>query len=143
MKFFIHYRPDSGEIFGWGHGFDPAPVEGAAVALLDPFDPDPLTQKYDVGAGRVVDKSDEEKRLSRWPTWREVQCAVFAELCRTDRFMLADQPIDDTEYQAWKGYRQMLRDLSKHADPADMIDAWELPPDAVDPIIALRERLQP
>ena len=144
MKFFIHYRPADGEILGWGMSADPMPIDGMAIAFGEPFDPDPLTEKFDAEAGRIIDKSAEERRLARRPTWRDVQVAVYAELCRTDGFMMADRPIDDSEYRAWKDYRQMLRDLSKRGDdPGDMIDAWAVPPDGNDPIIALRERLKP
>jgi hypothetical protein len=144
MDFFIHYRPADGEILGWGTSADPVPIEGMAIAFFDPFDPDPLTQKFDIAAGRIIEKTAEEKRLARLPTLRDVEVAVYAELCRTDQFMVADCPIADDEYQAWRGYRFALRGLAaKHGDAADMMDAWPLPPDGVDPISDLRERLQP
>ena len=137
MNFFIHYRPDDGEILGWGFGFEPARIPGMAVAFVDPFDPDPSTQKFDGKA--VTDKTPEETYRARLPKLYEVRMAIMVELARTDQFMLADRnrAADD-----WAGYRQMLRDLSKRFDdPADMIDAWQLPPDGTDPIPALRERL--
>jgi Phage tail assembly chaperone protein len=144
MDFFIHYRPSDGEILGWGTSADPVPIEGMAIAFFYPFDPDPLTQKFDAATDRIVEKSAEEKRLARLPTLHEVQRAVFAELCRTDQFMVADCPITDDEYQAWRGYRFALRGLTaKRADPADLINGWPAPPDGVDPINDLRERLKP
>lgn len=139
MIFFIHYRPDDGEILGWGNGFEPTPIDGMAVALFDePFDPDPQTQKFDGEA--VIDKTAAETRQARLPTLIEVQQAIWMELARTDQFMLADRNIEGRD--DWAGYRQMLRDLSKRFDdPADMIDAWQLPPDGTDPIPDLRARL--
>ena len=144
MDFFIHYRPDDGEILGWGTSADPVPIEGMAIAFVDPFDPDPLTQKYDAEAGAIVDKNAEEIRRARLPTRRDVEVTIFAELRRTDEFMVADCPITDDEYQAWRAYRFALRGLTaKRADPADLINGWPVPPDGADPIGNLRERLKP
>ena len=144
MKFFIHYRPADGEMLGWGTSADPVPIEGMAIAFGDPFDPDPLTQKYDAEAGAIVDKTAEEIRQARTPTRRDLDVAIFAELRRTDEFMVADCPVTDDEYQAWRAYRFALRGLTaKRADPADLINGWPLPPDGTDPISDLRERLTP
>lgn len=144
MMLYIYYRTIDGEIMGCATGFEPEVVPaGMALAEVDAT-PDPERHKYDAAKFKLVDKSAEERRLARRPTLRDVQVAVYTELCRTDGFMVADRPIDDAEYHAWKTYRQMLRDLSKRGDDAaDMIDAWSLPPDGVDPILALRERLEP
>lgn len=145
MSFFIHYRIADGEIVGWGDHADPLPLdENHDVALVDAIDPLPLIEKYDAATGAIIDKTAEEKRLARLPTLRDVQVAVYAELCRTDQFMVADCPITDDEYQAWRAYRFALRGfMAKRADPADLINGWPVPPDGIDPINDLRERLQP
>jgi hypothetical protein len=139
VKYFIHYRPDNGEIIGWGNGFDPVPIEGMAVAMFDqPIEPDPLTQK--ITDGELVNKSADEQRLARLPSLREMRVAIFQELQRTDAFMIADRTVAARD--AWAGYRQMLRDLSKRFEqPVDMINAWDEPPDGLDPIPELRARL--
>ena len=143
MIFFIHYRPDDGEIFGWGSGFEPEPIEGMAVALFgDPVVPIPATQKIDPATGALVDKTAAEKRQALMPTVRQVQEAIFLELTRTDRFMLSDAPVDDKARGAWTYYRAELRNVSKYfTDAAGMIEASEPAPDGVDPFAALRKRL--
>jgi len=139
-KFYIYYRPDDGEIMGWGNGHDPDPIGGLSFAFVDFFNPDPSTQKFD-GDG-VVLKTTEERYKAGLPTPRDIAVMVFVELRRTDPFMLPDYPIDDNAFDGWKAYRKALRDLSKgRNNPADMINAWPLPPDGADPITALRERL--
>ena len=126
VKFFVHYDPADGEILGWGHGFDPDPIPGKAVGYVEPFDGplDPLRQKYNAGARRVIAKDAAEQRASRLPKLFDLQQAIFAEMRRTDEFMVADYPIIDDEFSAWKSYRQQLRDLSRHNGPIDMIDGW-------------------
>ena len=89
--FFIHYRPDDGEILGRGYGFEPTPIEGMAVASVEPFAPDPTTQKFNGEA--VIDKTAAEQRQARLPKSIEVRQAIWIELERTDRFVLADYPI--------------------------------------------------
>ena len=140
MRFYIYYR-DDGEIVGWGSGHEAAPVEDALVAYVWPFDVDPIKHKFD-GNG-VVLKSEEEQRRSRLPKLQEVKTAVWLELCRTDKFMLADFPIDEFEHRAWRVYRKALRDLSKgRDDAADMISALDIfAPDNIDPFSELRKRL--
>ena len=146
MSFFIHYRLSDGEIVGWGDYADPLPLDenSSMIAVNDAIDPLPQIEKYDAEAGAIVDKNAEEIRQARLPTLRDVQVAVYAELCRTDQYMIADCPLTDDEYQAWRGYRFALRGLTAtRADPGDLIDAWPLPPDGIDPIANLRERLKP
>jgi hypothetical protein len=140
MTFGIYYRAADGEILGWTNQRDPVAPDGMSLVQFDdPIDVDPLRQK--VRDGEVVDKTAAEQRAARLPTLREVQQAIFAELRRTDPLMLPDYPILSGERHAWTVYRQMLRDLS--GDAVHRINSWTLPPDGVDPILALRERLQP
>ena len=140
MIFAIYYRVLDGEIMGWTHSFDPAAPDGMNLAVFDePFVPEPLIEKFDVAANAVVEKTAEEKRRSRLPTLFEVKAAVFQELRRTNEFMLDDYPHHGNDRREWIDYRRMLRELS--GDVADMINDWSLPPDGIDPITALRERL--
>jgi Phage tail assembly chaperone protein len=136
MTFFIRYRPDDGEIIGWGSGHEPDPLQGTEVLFVEPFDPDPTIHKCD-GAG-VVFKSEAETRQARLPSLRAVQEAVFLELCRTDAEVMPDRPVA----KDWADYRQALRNLSKQfTDPVEMVDAWPVAPDGSDPIQHLRARL--
>jgi hypothetical protein len=144
MIFAIYYRPADGEILGWTTSANPVAPDGMMLAVFDEaFQPEPLNEKFDASENAVVEKTADEKHQSRLPTVRQVQEAVFAELRRTDQFMIADYPISDAERDGWKAYRKTLRALSDIDEPANMIDAWQLPPDGVDPITSLRERLQP
>ena len=138
--FAIYYRASDGEIMGWTNQSDPVAPDGMRLAVFDePFQPEPLNEKFDVAANAVVEKTTEERRLSRLPTQREVQEAVFAELRRTSEHMFEDYPHHGNDRHHWVDYRRMLRELS--GDAADMIKTWKPAPDGVDPIIALRERL--
>jgi len=140
MIFAIYYRVSDGEIMGWTHSFDPVAPDGMNLAVFDePFVPEPLIERFDAVANAVVEKTAEEKRRSRLPTLFEVKAAVFQELRRTNEFMLDDYPHHGNDRRDWIDYRRMLRELT--GDVADMINDWSLPPDGIDPITALRERL--
>jgi hypothetical protein len=140
MTFAIYYRASDGEIMGWTNQAEPVPPDGMNLAIFDePFQPEPLLERFDEVANAVVEKTAEEKRLSRLPKLFEVRQAVFAELQRTHEFMLDDYPHHGNDRHQWTMYRRMLRELT--GDVADMITAWSPPPDGIDPIIALRERL--
>ena len=140
MIFAIYYRASDGEIMGWTNQSDPVAPDGLRLAVFDePFQPEPLLEKFDATANAVVEKTAEERSLSRLPTRREVQEAVFGELSRTNELMLDDYPHHGNDRHQWTLYRRMLREL--RGDAADMINDWALPPDGIDPITALRERL--
>ena len=140
MKFAIYYRASDGEILGWTNQSDPVAPDGMSLAVFDePFQPEPLIERFDPVANAVVEKTPEEKRRSRLPVRYEVQAAIRQELNRTNEFMMDDYPHHGNDRREWIDYRRMLRDLS--GDVADMINDWTLPPDGIDPITALRERL--
>lgn len=140
--FYIRYRPDDGEILGWGSGHYPDPIEGLKVVFSNPFTPDPMTQKYDIANLSVIEKTPDEQRAARLPKLVEVKAAIFGELTRTDRFLLPDYPHDAGRQDDWKQYRTMLRDLSKHwQDAREIIENCDVAPDGIDPMIGLRARL--
>jgi hypothetical protein len=140
VNFAIYYRPSDGEIMGWTTSFDPVAPDGMNLAVFDDvWQPNPMIERFDAVANAVMEKTTEEKRLSRLPTMAEVRSAVFVELQRTDPLMLDDYPHHGNDRREWIDYRRMLRELS--GDVADMINDWTLPPDGIDPITALRERL--
>ena len=89
---FIHYRPDDGEILGWGYGCRADADRGAwRWPMSSRSHLIPTVQKFDGEA--VIDKTAQEQRLSRLPKLIEVQQAIWIELGRTDDFVLADYPI--------------------------------------------------
>jgi hypothetical protein len=141
MIFAIYYRASDGEILGWTTQHNPVAPDGMILAVFDePFQPEPLNERFDAAANAVIEKTAEEKRRSQLPTLHNVQVQIYLELVRTDIFMLPDFPIAPERRHAWASYRQMLRGLSKLARPAAMITGWTLAPDGVDPIADLRER---
>lgn len=143
MEFFLHYRIADGEIVGWGMSFEPQAInETMAIAFVEPCSPDPAAQRYDAASGNIVDKNAEQKRAARLPKQRELEEAIYRELSRTDLFMIDDYPLPDGARPHWLAYRRMLRELSRLPSPAEMIEAWQRPPDDIDPISDLRERLK-
>ena len=140
MIFAIYYRASDGEIMGWTNQANPVAPDGMSLAVFDePFQPEPLNERFDAAANAIVAKTAAERHASQLPTLVEINAAVFAELQRTNEFMLDDYPHHGHERRDWLAYRRMLRELA--GDAADRINAWALPPDGVDPITALRERL--
>lgn len=142
MTLFIHYRAEDGEIFGWETSAVPTERGGLEIiSFPDGSHLEPKLQKIDGAFLTVVDKTDAEKAAALLPTLRNIQEAVFSELCRTDSFVVPDRPMTDAVRAAWATYRQTLRDLSKLAAPVAMVQAWTLPPDNTDPIADLRKRI--
>lgn len=140
MTLFIHYRAEDGEIFGWETSSVPTERgDLEIVSFPEGSHLEPKLQKIDTASLTLVDKTDAEKAAANAPTLRQLQEAVFKELCRTDSFVVPDRPMTDATRAAWSTHRQMLRDLSKLATPADMINAWPTPPDGVDPITNLKK----
>jgi hypothetical protein len=142
MTFAIYYRAADGEIMGWTNSFEPIAPDGMSLIEFDePLDPPPDPMREKIAGGSVVLKTAAEVRAARMPTLRDVAVAVFVELSRTDSRMLPDYPMSGGERHAWTAYRAMLRNLT--GDAEHRINAWALPPDGVDPITDLRERLRP
>jgi hypothetical protein len=63
-----------------------------------------------------------------------------AELMLTDSFVTQpdDRPGASATRDLWLPYRQALRDLGAHSNTADMLAAWPIRPDGIDPISHLR-----
>lgn len=144
MTLFIHYRATDGEVFGWETSSIPTERDGLEMVSFpcDQVVVDPKTQKIDVDSLTLVKKTAAEVVAAMLPTVRDVQVAIYQELCRTDTFVIVDRPMTDATRAAWAAYRQMLRDLSKRPGAMEMISAWSLAPDGIDLISDLRHRTQ-
>lgn len=142
-RFFVHYKPDNGEILG--HEITEHPGEKAGCERVElncvSRTLDPRLYRIDPKTFMLVEKTTEERRLSLLPSLREVQEQIFYELRGTDGEVVADRPMPDERRNAWQSYRQTLRDLSKLATPVDMVRAWPVRPDGADAIMELRGRV--
>lgn len=142
-RYYVRYRAEDGEIFGWGNTFGDVEPMGLEVAYLDkPWAGDNLNFKIDVATKKIKEKNAEEKRQSLLPKDREVEEAVFKELCGTDSMVIPDRPMDQATRKQWTDYRQALRDLSKipNANAADRVKAWPARPDGAEVVKDLKER---
>ncbi|MCD9819801.1 MULTISPECIES: phage tail assembly chaperone [Bradyrhizobium] len=141
----IHYSVTTGQIMVVGFG--PVDDQDGADSHLDGC------KVLIVDDGQAVDaRRDRVDPITRTvvlkdapdapDTLADVRRAVAAELAGTDRFVLPDFPISETERAAWISYRKELRDSSKgRATPADMLSAVPVRPDDVDAFEWLRSRL--
>lgn len=143
MSWYVHYHKTTGAIASWGS----APTEEShfadhAIAIL-PVDTlvDPAQQRIDPATETLISKTDEEIRRERQPKDFEVENAIAAELAATDQYAMPDRPMTDERREAWRAYRQILRDLSKGLSHADQVRYWPLRPDGLDAIASLRARL--
>ena len=59
-----------------------------------------------------------------WITWRTIRLERDALLKKTDWTQVPDAPVDQ---EAWKSYRQALRDITKQSDPFNI--EWPVAPD--------------
>lgn len=138
------YRIEDGEILSVAHDVTPRAVQGCKTLEVDSSSIDPSTMKVDLATLKVVNKTAAEIALAALPTLAEVQNAIVLHLHATDAFMMPDRPLSDQVRDAWKVYRQTLRDLSKGSPApsvADMIAAFPKRPDGLDTIGHLRARL--
>lgn len=141
--FAVHYHKDTGELRAWGNDDGSQTSFAGSDFLIAHFSEwyeglTPALHRIDPATSLIIDKTAQEKR----PTQREVETAVHQELMRSDTFMLPDYPIPDSERRRWITYRRMLRELSRLPGVEEMIEAWQLAPDDIDPITNLRERLK-
>lgn len=136
----IHYHRVTGEIRNWGH--DDGAEESFAgsdyvlARFEGHFDLDPERQKMDVATGKVVNKSEQEVIAWFLPI---VKMAIFNELCATDQYMTPDRPLTEEVLDAWRTYRQTLRDLK--GDAKEMLSTWPRNPVGEEPNAQLKTRL--
>lgn len=104
------------------HGFEPITDEEQALYA---------TNKY----LRGTDGKSVEKPLYE-PAADEKMVAIRVErdrlLAESDKYMLSDYPITDTEREQWKVYRQELRNISETCDVNNVVwPALPLPDDCI------------
>ncbi|MCR9141853.1 MAG: phage tail assembly chaperone [bacterium] len=74
----------------------------------------------------VPDETALERRRLR-QVWDGVRVRRNELLDQSDKYMMPDYPIDDVTREAWRGYREALRNLTQNAkDPATV--EWPRPP---------------
>lgn len=129
----IHYNTTTGQIvsYGWGadhgDGFETSHFDGCKVLIVDNQDIDPTMQRVDPVALTIVAKTAPDPEPDTLPL---VKDAVRVELTFSDKFMLPDYPITDTDRAAWTAYRKALRDASKgNGTAAAMLAAIPARPD--------------
>lgn len=129
----IHYNTATGQIvsYGWGadygDGFETSHFDGCKVLIVDSQDIDPTRQRVDPIALAIVAKTEPDPEPDALPF---VKDAVRAELAASDKFVLPDYPISESDRAAWVAYRKALRDASKGNDTAAaMIAAIPARPD--------------
>lgn len=143
----IHYSALTGRIIAWDSAHRPdnetrSHLDGLCIVKVDGYPTiDFARHKIDLKTLKLIEMSDAEKANARLPSDIEVRCAIEAELSRTDSFAVPDRPLTDNERGAWKVYRQVLRELSQMAPPAQMVKAWPIRPDGADAISDLRARV--
>jgi hypothetical protein len=141
-SFYIHYRATDGEILAHELTTVPSALDGLERIQLDEATyPDPKLHKVDISTKTLVDKTEAERRSALLPTDHEVKSAIFYELRATDSEVVSDRPTASAAVEAWKTYRQTLRDLSKQATPTAMIQTWPTRPDGTDVASNLRARI--
>ncbi|MET4176078.1 hypothetical protein ABIB99_007194 [Bradyrhizobium sp. LA6.1] len=141
----IHYNVTTEQIMSYGYGadhgdgFEDSHFPGCKVAIIPDQPIDARTQRFDVATWKVVDKETPDSDPFQM---FEVRGAVHRELSDTDKFVLPDFPISETERAAWVTYRKALRDASKgNITAAAMIAAIPVRPDGADAVARLREQL--
>lgn len=140
----IHYDTETGQIMVVGFG--PVDDQDGADSYLDSCKVLIVDDGQAVDARRHrVDPFTRTVMLKDSPdmpdTLADVRRAVAVELAGTDKFVLPDFPISETDCAAWINYRQALRDSSKgRATPADVLAAIPARPDGIDALEWLRSR---
>jgi len=138
--FAIHYHKQTGELRQWGD-YDGSTESFAGpdyeIILFDEWKSiDPLRDRIDVAKLTIVRRTRAEiaeaMRL-------EVVNSIANELAATDAFMVPDRPMPTEMREAWRVYRQALRDLSGPVD--HILTTWPKRPDGVDAMYLLRDRL--
>lgn len=150
----IHFNTTTGQIMSYGYGadhgdgFETSHFPGCRVLITGDQPIDARIQRVDPLSLRIVARNLEQDRLADAEAARArrevgtVRAAVMRQLAATDRYTLADFPIDDAGRAAWLAYRKALRDCSKgNGTAATMLAAIPLQPDGGDAFQWLRARI--
>lgn len=83
-----------------------------------------------VAANLNADKSNENEmpyRLTEWSKWQLVREKRNKLLAESDWTQVPDAPLTTEQKQAWRQYRQELRDIPQRFKRADDV-VWPIPP---------------
>lgn len=138
----LFYDLETGLCNGWAQSLiEPVPPHGSGVIASDKgagFD----HVNFKVVNGRVRELTPKQKRERFAPTMDDVRSVIAGCLAQSDRTQVPDFPISDAAREAWRAWRQALRDLSKqHSTAAAMIRAFPLDPNGDNHASNLAERL--
>lgn len=155
MNFNVYYHPVTGEIDSYdnGSGLNPNKAHLAVTKISAPEGNmaliNPLVHKIDVVSEDLVDKTPMERLYTPCVGAPEVVFAVQKELERTDSLASppADRVVDPEEVEAYRVYRQALRDISKPVEgvvrsPDQQVRDWPTEPKGFDAVSHLRERME-
>lgn len=139
----VHYQTTDGEIIGYENCDPPSKQPGCSILSVE-TDENPTgcfnnaLYKVDIQNLAIIAKTDAEKGKKKIPSDMDIRGLIAMELAKTDTFMILDRPMNDSVREAWKDYRQTLRDLSKIVDINERIAAWPIRPDGIDAIPTFR-----
>jgi hypothetical protein len=143
----VHFDPNSGAIAQITTGGQPFAREGLSAAIVpDDEAPDLAGKSYAVDLASLRAGADgwDLCSLIELPpppvSVEEVKAARDAELRATDEYIVWDRPMASELRDAWRAYRQALRDLGAAATAAEMLKAWPIRPDGRDTAAMLRRR---
>ena len=140
---FAHYDRTSGQIVQVNQASQPFEREGYGVAIVT--EPAVLAAPHRILLHTVQmgEFGWDYASVEYTPTplsVPDVKGMRDAELTATDTMMIPDRPLTDADRQAWRVYRQALRDLGSIQGAADMVKGWPKRPDGGDPVLHLRIR---
>lgn len=151
IKHFVHYDPQTGAIRQCNTAPTIYNVEDYAVAEVETIHGVTARHKVDLTSlvhddyvatkARVIEYTDAEWRDRNKPTMLEFKSVRDRELAHSDPVMATDRPIADETREAWKAYRQALRDLGQYDTVEQWLANWPENPRSKDPIAHLRERM--
>lgn len=117
MKYYAQFTNNGERITTWIPGVNCETPSSDAVEITEEEQGLYATNQYirDVNTGRPIPKH------VYVPTVEEKLAAIRDErdrlLAESDKYMLSDYPVTDAEREAWKTYRQALRDMPETCDP--------------------------
>lgn len=116
MKMNVHYSTVTGEIISFGSSDEEDGADShfanCKVMLITPRDDLGVgTHTVDLDTLELVAKPTVEIEYDPKP---DLKRRILSELENTDKFMLLDFPISDSEKAEWVRYRKALRDCSKN-----------------------------
>ena len=150
----VHYNPDTGRIIAWDNSLVGEALMGGRIVIFEvpeghDLKIDPTAHRVNLETLDLEDMSDAEIAAARAPQEWEVKQVVWQDLADTESLAATtDRYVPDRD--AWKAYRQALRDVSKpqlpepdapRPSPIEMLNAFPVRPDGRDAAALLRARI--